>query len=431
MREHIDRYLSSVSEQIRWKRAHKPLLDELEAHITDRRDRLIRNGSSDEEAEKQAVLEMGDPVDVGLSLDRIHRPRPNIALIVTAAVLLLSGMALMWAVGDRETYLGRMALYAVIGMAAMAGGYFLDYTILARLPRWVLFAVSGICAVMPFFGNNFLSSATQLCYALPVLFLPFVYRTRSGDKRDLILMLAGFHACMLASIMSHSWISLCIYQMVVCGGMIVFAAAKRMSGQRKAGALLGAFGPSCVIFIFLCVISHVSITRRLNGVIHAEDDPYGMGWISLRVRELISTSQFIGRGSSSETLESFIAPNDICSVEHLLAIASHELGSIVLIGVAAAAVCFGVLLVRGLRRQSCIFCRITMLCIGLCFGLRTLFYLLCNLGFTFIYFMGIPLFSYCGKLMVIDMLMVGLLLSVFRTGSIARDRDIMLSRTAL
>jgi len=67
-----------------------------------------------------------------------------------------------------------------------------------------------------------------------------------------------------------------------------------------------------------------------------------------------------------------------------------------------------------------------MLCIGLCFGLRTAFYLLCNLGFTFITFEGIPLFSYCGKLTVIDMFMLGILLSVFRTESITRDSGIKL-----
>ncbi len=426
----IDRYLESVGEQIRWKRARKPLLDELETHIDDRRAELIRCGSRPEAAAEQAVKEMGDPVDVGLSLDRIHRPSPNWAIIGCAAALLACGMILMWVLGDRQTYFGRMSLYAALGMAALVGGYFLDYTLLARLPAWPLFAACGVCTALPFFGNVFLSTAAQLCYALPVLFVPLVYRTRDGEKKSAIAMMLGFCACQAAAVLSHTWISLYIYIMVVCGGMIIFAAAKGWLGTRKSKVLLSAFAPPAAVFVFLCTISHVSITRRLNGVIHAQDDPMGMGWISLRVRELISTSQFIGKGSGSDLLDAFISPNELCSVEHLLAVASHELGYIVLAGVLALVVCFGVMLIVGIRRQSCTFGGLTLLCIGLCFGLRTLFYLLCNLGFTFIYFEGIPLFSYCGKLMIIDMLMVGLLLSVFRTGNIARDSSIKFNRTA-
>jgi len=427
--KHIDRYLASVGEQIRWKRARKPLLDELEAHIEDRRAELIHCGSQPEEAALQAVKEMGDPIDVGLSLDRIHRPRPNWSMMCCAAALLTFGMILMWVLGDRQTYFGRMALYATLGMAALTGGYFLDYTILAKLPMWPLFAICGVCAALPFFGNMFLSTAAQLCYALPVLFLPLVYRTRDGEKKSTIAMMLGFCTCQAAVIMSHTWISLYIYIMVVCGGMVIFAAANGWLGRRKIKVLLGAFVPPAAIFLFLCAISHDSLTRRLNGVINAQDDPMGMGWIPLRVRELISTSQFIGKGSSSELLDAFIAPNELCSVEHLLAVASHELGYIVLVVVLALVVCFGITTIIGIRRQSCIFGQLTLLCIGLCFGLRTFFYLIRNLGFTLIYFEGIPLFSYCGKLMIIDMLMVGLLLSVFRTGSIARDSSIKIKST--
>lgn len=428
-RECIDRYLACVGEQIRWKRAQKPLLDELEAHIDDRSAELVRCGSTPSDAARQAVKEMGSAEEVGLALDRVHRPRPNWMLICCAAALLVSGLTLMWLFGDRQSYLGRMAVYAVVGIAALIGGYFLDYTLLARLPAWPLFVVSGVCAVLPFLGNAYLSTAAQLCHILPVLFMPLVYRTRDGEKRSVITMMAGFIACQAAVLLSHSWISLYLYIMVCCGGMMIFAAVRGWLGQRKTKALLGAFAPPTAMFVFFCYISSFSLTRRLDGVFNPQDDPMGMGWICLRVRELISTSQFIGRGSSSELLDHFIAPNEICSVDHLLAVAAHELGYIVLVAVAAVVICFGVLLIMGIRRQSCTFGKLTILCIGLCFGLRTIFHLLCNLGFTLIYFEGIPLFSYCGKLMVLDMLMTGLLLSVFRTGSIARDRGI-LDRTA-
>ena len=100
----IRTFIENVSDQIRWKRARAPLTDELKNHITDRAEALTAAGCSPEEAEAQAVREMGDAEEIGLALDRVHRPRPNWALLGCATALLLGGMILMWTLGDRDTY---------------------------------------------------------------------------------------------------------------------------------------------------------------------------------------------------------------------------------------------------------------------------------------------------------------------------------------
>lgn len=419
-------FLSAVGNQIRWKRARKPLLSELEDHITDRRDALIDSGVEPIEAEAQAVKEMGDPEEIGLALDRVHRPRPNWGMIGCTAALLMMGILLLWVVGDRETYLVPMLIYAGVGIAALVGGYFLDYTLLAKVPSWVLFALCGVCMVFPMIGNLFLSTAKQICYILPVLFIPLVYRARSGEKNDVTLMICGAAACFMAAVFSHTWMSCCIYIVVVCGGTIIYAAAKGWFGAFTKRALLWITVPPAAVFAMLVICSGNSLERRImSGMLHPESDPMGFGWVPLRVRELMITSRLFGEGETSELLAGFIAPNEICSVEHMLAVASHKLGSIVFILVAALAAAVGVMLVLGIKRQSCRLGALTLLTVGLGFGLRAVLYFISNLGFTFIYFEGLPLFSYCGKLMVLDMLVMGLLLSVFRTESIARDSRVV------
>ena len=428
----IRSFLDTVSRQIRWKRARGPLLRELESHITDRRDALAEDGAEIADAEAQAVSEMGDPEDIGLALDRLHRPRPNRLLIGCTAGLLLMGIVLLWAVGDRDTYLAPMLVYSGVGIAALIGGYFLDYTLLAKIPCWVLFALCGVCVVFPVMGNLFLSAAAQICYILPLFFIPLVYRARSGEVNDVTLMVLGAAACFIAAVFSRSWMSLCAYIVVVCGGMIIHAAAKGWLGRWKRTVLLWITIPPALAFAFLCFISRSSLENRLMyGMLNPGSDPMGLGWLPLRVRELISTSRLFGEGTSSELLDSFIAPNDICSVEHLLAVASHRYGSFLFILVAALTVAAGVMLVVGIKRQSCRLGSLTLLTIGLGFGLRAVMYFVSNLGFTFIYFEGLPLFSYCGKLMVPDMLAMGLLLSVFRSESIARDKPCTGRKTAI
>ena len=68
------KYIQTVTEQIRCKRALPLVTKELEGHIEDQKSDYMKAGMNVEEAEEAAVLEMGDPVEVGVEMDRIHRP---------------------------------------------------------------------------------------------------------------------------------------------------------------------------------------------------------------------------------------------------------------------------------------------------------------------------------------------------------------------
>ena len=69
------KYIQTVTEQIRCKRALPLVTKELEGHIEDQKSDYMKAGMNVEEAEEAAVLEMGDPVEVGVEMDRIHRPK--------------------------------------------------------------------------------------------------------------------------------------------------------------------------------------------------------------------------------------------------------------------------------------------------------------------------------------------------------------------
>lgn len=69
------KYIETVTEQIRCKRALPLVTKELEDHIEDQKSAYMADGMDSFEAEEAAVLEMGDPVEVGIDMDRIHRPK--------------------------------------------------------------------------------------------------------------------------------------------------------------------------------------------------------------------------------------------------------------------------------------------------------------------------------------------------------------------
>ena len=86
-------YLELMTGQIRCRKMCPVIAREVEDHIEDQKQAFMAEGMTEEEAEKAAVEEMGDPVEVGVEMDQIHRPKmPWKAILVIALMEILSGI---------------------------------------------------------------------------------------------------------------------------------------------------------------------------------------------------------------------------------------------------------------------------------------------------------------------------------------------------
>lgn len=82
-----EEYLHIVTDQIRCKKARPDVKTELEAHIMDQMEDYRNEGMEEQEAMERAILEMGDPVEVGVELDRIHRPKMSWEILLLVGIL--------------------------------------------------------------------------------------------------------------------------------------------------------------------------------------------------------------------------------------------------------------------------------------------------------------------------------------------------------
>ena len=89
-------YLEIVAEQIRCKRARSAVLEELQGHIEDQKQAYMADGMTGPEAEEEAVRQMGDPVETGTELDRVHRPKMDWLLLGVILLLTAAGLFLQW-----------------------------------------------------------------------------------------------------------------------------------------------------------------------------------------------------------------------------------------------------------------------------------------------------------------------------------------------
>ena len=88
----MEEYLKILLEQIRCKKARPYIRQELQDHMEDQIEENIQAGMDHERAEKEAVKDMGDPVETGISLDRIHKPQIAWKLLLIISMISVVGI---------------------------------------------------------------------------------------------------------------------------------------------------------------------------------------------------------------------------------------------------------------------------------------------------------------------------------------------------
>lgn len=189
-------YIGTVMEQVRCKTVHKALEKELEAHIDDCAEAFAAEGLSPEKAEEKAVLTMGDPVETGIRLDRVHRPKFPWTIAVSALFLLTAAMLAEYFL---RTYFGFMAfikddvginifLGAAIAIASAAVFCLADYTVFLKAPKAVYAACLTVFAVLLHYHIHFTDIPHEIIrgnvFFCTMLFVPlicgFAFSMRGG-----------------------------------------------------------------------------------------------------------------------------------------------------------------------------------------------------------------------------------------------------------
>ncbi len=100
----METYLEKLLSQIRCKKARPYIAEEIRDHIECQIADNLSEGMTSEEAEKNAVADMGDPVEVGISLDRIHKPKIAWRLLVIVGILSLLGILIQQSILRQPGY---------------------------------------------------------------------------------------------------------------------------------------------------------------------------------------------------------------------------------------------------------------------------------------------------------------------------------------
>lgn len=418
----IDAYVATVQDQIRCRKIRSYVTEEIRVHLEEERSFLLEAGISDPEATDTAIEEMGDPVDIGVKLDRIHRPRMNWVLYFGVIAFCLAGLLIQFVIrsggaGQQFTPLSRHLTGILIGIAAMTLICRLDFTLLAKHP-YIIWTVywAGLFICTDFAPKYNGRCVTLLPYML--LFIPLyaglVYSTRGCGYRGLLknllfLLLPGLLCLAIPSASTF---------MLVLGGCLLLmsvAICKNWFRVKHGWALLCTWGISVIPPLVLLLFNSGGYRlRRIQVLLHPSAYADNEGYMIMKLRSLLGQASLVGGLSNTE-----IAKNlPEISTDYLLSYVVLHFGwvpAVLLITLLAA---FLIYLFRLSVRQTNALGFLVSLACSFTLTFEILLYLTVNLGIFYMAPLALPFFSYGGRWMVLNLCIVGLLLSVHRTRTI-------------
>lgn len=151
----IEEYLNTVTEQMRCKKAREGVAEELRTHILCQAQEYEKFGLSEETALEKAVQGMGDPVETGVSMDRIHRPQMAWDILILIGIISILSIVFQAVLGnyggktgEGNEYLRNHIIYTVFGYVLMLAVHRLDYSFIGKHSKVIaagaLFLIIGI-----------------------------------------------------------------------------------------------------------------------------------------------------------------------------------------------------------------------------------------------------------------------------------------------
>ena len=449
----INEFLNSVCEQIKYKPIRNIIAEELKDHIEDKKEELIEMGQNEEEAEKNAVEQMGDAEIIGKQLNKVHRTRLDWKLLIILVVLLIFGFVISYIITENEhtemmqymkegvseyittNYMIKYACFVVLGFAIGIIIYFCDYKKIKNKPL-ILYIIATVVIILAFLfgisvnGINFLRignySIRSNTIAIPLYILAFIGFLENINEENKLTKLfkekniktnANVLKLVVLSLISLLMLSLIpsLSSVIVLAITYLILATKKIvrESENKRKHLLILWGIPIIIgtvFILFEVLANPYVLDKFISVYNPEEYKETEGWRALNRKEIIESAQKFGK---AENMSDAIYLFDGFGNNEIISILAH-FGWIPTVTLIIAVLAFSIKLVINSFKIKEKYGSLIILGIGCMFILQSIFNVLINFNLLFDASFNLPFVTYgCGEL-VVNMMCSALIFAVYR-----------------
>lgn len=289
-----DKFIQKVCGQVGFKAAHKEIQKELEAHIEDNIEHFIAQGVDEKTAVINATECMGDPIEIGKALNKIHRPQTEWGVISLVILLSILGVCTMFFIGDlpnrsNNIYGIRQIIYMILGMGILIGLYFFDYMKLQKYSREIYLSGIILTITTALFGTNengmlylkigqITFTTASICN---IMFLVCVIAELSkckGKGITAFLKITSLCALTLISLFFNRAFTLCLMMLIVYVIILTIATIKGHFKYEKRGKYICATCVTSAISLIV-FISHMSLRNNEYSVNVVTKYLEGSQWI--------------------------------------------------------------------------------------------------------------------------------------------------------
>ena len=449
----INEFLNSVCNQIKYKPIRNAISEELKNHIEDKKEELIEMGQNEEEAEKNAVEQMGDAEIIGKELNKVHRHRLDWKLLIILVVLLIFGFVISYIITENEhteimqymkegvseyittNYMIKYSCFVAIGFGIGIIIYFCDYKKIKN-KSLILYIIATAVIILAFLfgisvnGINFLRignySIRSNTIAVPLYILACIgFLENINEENKLTKLFKQKNIKINANILKLvvlSLISLLMLSLIPSSSSVIvlaitylILATKKIvsESKNKKKHLLILWGIPIIVGTLVILFEFLEnpyVLDKFTSVYKPEEYKETEGWRALNRKEIIESAQKIGEaGNMSDAIYLF----DGFGNNEIISILAH-FGWIPTIALIVTVFTFSIKLVINSFKIREKYGSLVILGIGCMFILQSVFNILMNFNLIFDASFNLPFVTYgCGEL-IVNMMCLALIFAIYR-----------------
>lgn len=429
-------FLAAVCSQIRFKGVHKKIASELSDHIEDQTRDYITQGLDEQAAAQKALLQMGDPLEVGTQLDITHRPKPEWSILAIASVLIVLGTAVQYFLTQSNPRIygsfSYVVLYMLFGLVIFCVTYFGGYTLLARFFKSFYSSLVSVAAFTACFfvliNGRMVNGRSPYIYYLALLYIPayasIVYGLRKRGYWGIVLSGLAYAIPALLCLATPDFVAF-MFLTLPCLIILTVTIAKGEFAVNKKAAFALVYGTGLLVLaaITLVVIAEDGyLFARLLSRVSALSDPNGAGYAFVQIRTAVANALPFGPSPQMEAASLFLVSD--YSLTYIL----YRFGYVPAVAITAlfaALVGRMLIAIRKIKNNQAF---LVALSVCLALAVQIVFYVLSNFGVIAPVSATLPFLSFGASGFVTNMALLGLLLCVYRRKDLLSEADESRSR---
>lgn len=414
--QNVINYLDQVCGQVKCREVHAALKVELLNHIEEITENLTDKGVPKEDAIQEAVKNMGDPISVGIQLHNTHKPKIDWKLIFFTTLFLGFGLFTLYTIQSYDllrydsSVFYKTAFYMLFGVLIFILVSNLDYRkfqkvsayiYIVTIAIWVLALIIGpFEAGVPYIviGPFPINIAGISPYLLTIALAGLLTNYDWNNRKSLLIGGALFLIPVLLYLASPWFSGLLLFT----GSFVVLMYLSRAKIYQIALTLAVPIVPA-----ILAIISHPYRTERFTIFLNPQVDPGGAGYIYIQITEAIKAAGYFGQGFNLVTVPELHTDFVFTYIVYTFG----WLAGMLFFLVAMAFITHLFKTVKQVRNEYG-----SLLIAGLSTLLlfQFIWHILMNLGCLPITGMSLPFISYGGSQLIVQMVVLGIILSVNR-----------------